>query len=698
MRPVFSVALLVAAGGCGPLQCGRSEARATARIAAWEQRRSLGAGTLTTWARDPMMPPSVRARALLALARVQDLDTAPTVAEACSDPDAEPRAMAAFAAGVLGLAWEGAPEPVRAQLADAVLAAESRELDGAARLQQLAALGRLRTPAALDRLVQRLAAEPEVAERAATALGVAARAKAAWPQTATPLLTGRLGAASPEALRWAVVYALGYAASPEARRALLGALSDASWEVRAVAAKGLAEQAVQADADALGALLTDPAPGAEAEAARSLAKLAARCPASEPCPALEALGGLEPLVDRLARGDVRHSVPPLLALAQTGVPPAGGGLLGSLRSRVRAAFARASTAARADLAWIDCRLAAAQDRNSGWLDETPGCGAGLVPEVRRLKLGLDEVAQSPRLKARFDRATARRWLESPPDASVRVAVANVVGASHHPEAAEDVRPLVSSADPVLAAAAASAVGALGDVSAGPSVLARAERAASEPEQADAWADALAALKPAGAEPLLTRWLGASHANLRHVAARALGVLSSKPVQAPGIGPEGPRTAPAAPAVAPGIAWRLPTARGVVVIQPDVDAAPETVAQLTRLARAGFFNGLTFHRVVPDFVVQGGDPRGDGEGGPGFTLPCEVSPRRYRRGTVGMALSGKDTGGSQIFVALSPQPHLEGRYTVVGEVVDGMDSLEDVLEGDGLGTVEVIRRATDLSHR
>jgi cyclophilin family peptidyl-prolyl cis-trans isomerase/HEAT repeat protein len=698
VRPVFSVALLLAAGGCGPLQCGRSEGRATARIASWEQRRSLGAGTLTTWARDPMMPPAVRARALVALARIQDLDTAPTVAEACSDPDAEPRAMAAFAAGVLGLAWDGAPDAVRGQLADAVLAAEARELDAAARLQQLTALGRLRTPAALDRLVQRLAAEPEVAERAATALGVAARAKATWPQTATPLLTGRLSANTPEPLRWAVVYALGYAGSPEARRALVGALSDPAAEVRAVAAKGLAEQAQQADADALGALLGDPSPGAASEAARSLAKLATRCTSGEPCPALEALGGLGPLVEQLARGDARHGGPPLLALAQAGLPPAGGGVLASLRSRLRAAFARASSTARADLAWIDCRLAAAQDRNAGWLDETPGCGAGLVPEVRRLKLGLDEVAQSPRLQARFDRAAARRWLENPPDASVRVAVVNVVGASHHPEAAEDVRPLVSSPDPVLAAAAASAAGTLLDASAGPAVLARAERATAEPEQADAWGDALAALKPAGTEPLLIRWLGASHANLRHVAARSLGALSSKPVVAPGIGPEGPRTAPAAPAVAPGIAWRLSTARGAVVIQPDVDAAPETVAQLTRLARAGFFNGLTFHRVVPDFVVQGGDPRGDGEGGPGFTLPCEVSPRRYRRGTVGMALSGKDTGGSQIFVALSPQPHLEGRYTVVGEVVDGMDSLEAVLEGDGLGTVEVVRSATDLSHR
>jgi cyclophilin family peptidyl-prolyl cis-trans isomerase len=107
-------------------------------------------------------------------------------------------------------------------------------------------------------------------------------------------------------------------------------------------------------------------------------------------------------------------------------------------------------------------------------------------------------------------------------------------------------------------------------------------------------------------------------------------------------------------------------------------------QLSRLAIAGYFRGLTFHRVVPDFVVQGGDPRGDGEGGPGFTVRCEVSPRRYVRGTVGMALAGKDTGGSQVFVTLSPQPHLEGRYTIIGTVVSGMEALDGLAEGDGMG--------------
>jgi cyclophilin family peptidyl-prolyl cis-trans isomerase/HEAT repeat protein len=697
VRPVLSVALLVAAGGCGPGRCGQSDARAVARIASWEQHRSLGAGTLGAWANDPMKPPAVRARALLALARLQDADTAPLVVAACADPDAEARGMAAFAAGELGLAWDGIPDAVRAQLADAVLAAEAHEMDAAARTQQLTALGRLRTPSAMDRLVQRLSAAPEVAEPAALALGVAARAKTPWPEAATPLLTSRLGAAEPEGLRWAAAYALGFASASQSRTALLGALSDASSEVRATAAKGLAERGTPSDTHALEPLLSDASPETAAEAVRTLAKLATRCESAALCPPLRALAALGASVDTASQGDLRHGGPPLVALAQAGLPPAGQPLLQQLRARLHTDFERATEGTKADLGWLDCRLAAALDRSTGWLVETLGCGEGLVPESRRLRLGLSEVAQGKGLGGGFDRAAAQRFLSSP-DPTVQLAAVNLVGASRHPEAAADVRRYVSLKDAVLSAAAAAALGELGDTASGPEVLKRAEAATLEPEQADAWADALVALKPPGAEALLHRWLAAAHPHLRHAAEHALSTLEGKPVRASGASREETQVWPSAEPVAENVTWRLPTARGVVVIKPAFAAAPETVAQLTRLARAGYFQGLTFHRVVPDFVVQGGDPRGDGEGGPGFTLPCEVSPLRYRRGTVGMALSGKDTGGSQIFVALSPQPHLEGRYTIVGEVVSGMDALDAVLEGDSLGTVDAVQSDTGLSHR
>ncbi|MDQ3035543.1 MAG: peptidylprolyl isomerase [Myxococcota bacterium] len=132
---------------------------------------------------------------------------------------------------------------------------------------------------------------------------------------------------------------------------------------------------------------------------------------------------------------------------------------------------------------------------------------------------------------------------------------------------------------------------------------------------------------------------------------------------------------------------LETDRGRVVIELWPERAPTTVLRFAELVRSGFYDGLSFHRVVPAFVVQGGDPRGDGYGGPGWSQRCEESRAPYERGTVGMALAGRDTGGSQFFVALSPQPHLDARYTAFGRVVEGMEVVERLQPGDE------IRRAT-----
>jgi cyclophilin family peptidyl-prolyl cis-trans isomerase len=114
----------------------------------------------------------------------------------------------------------------------------------------------------------------------------------------------------------------------------------------------------------------------------------------------------------------------------------------------------------------------------------------------------------------------------------------------------------------------------------------------------------------------------------------------------------------------------------------------TAASIAALARQGFYDGLQWHRVVPGFVVQGGDPRGDGAGGPGYTIPCELDLSPYGRGAVGMALSGKDTGGSQWFITLSPQPHLEGHYTVFAQVASGMEVADQLVEGDAILKVTV----------
>jgi cyclophilin family peptidyl-prolyl cis-trans isomerase/HEAT repeat protein len=133
---------------------------------------------------------------------------------------------------------------------------------------------------------------------------------------------------------------------------------------------------------------------------------------------------------------------------------------------------------------------------------------------------------------------------------------------------------------------------------------------------------------------------------------------------------------------------IDTDKGTVELELAVLDAPLTVNNFIALARKGFYNGIAIHRVVPDFVVQDGDPRGDGEGGPGYTIRDEINQRPYLRGTVGMALDWQDTGGSQFFITHSPQPHLDGRYTVFGYVVDGMDVVDRLVPGDVVQRVRV----------
>ena len=101
----------------------------------------------------------------------------------------------------------------------------------------------------------------------------------------------------------------------------------------------------------------------------------------------------------------------------------------------------------------------------------------------------------------------------------------------------------------------------------------------------------------------------------------------------------------------------------------------------RLVDRRFFDGSRWHRVVPNFVIQDGHPRGDGNGGPGWVIRDEINRQRYDRGAVGMALSGPDTGGSQFFATHSPQPHLDGGYTVFGHVTQGYDVLDQIVQGD-----------------
>jgi cyclophilin family peptidyl-prolyl cis-trans isomerase len=135
---------------------------------------------------------------------------------------------------------------------------------------------------------------------------------------------------------------------------------------------------------------------------------------------------------------------------------------------------------------------------------------------------------------------------------------------------------------------------------------------------------------------------------------------------------------------------IKTNKGTITAELFSGQAPLTVHHFLRLAGNNFYNGLSFHRVIADFVVQGGDPAGDGWGGPGYFIPSEDNSLPFKRGSIGMATSGFDTGGSQFFICQSEQPHLTGNYSLFGTVLNGMDVVDNIIPGDKILSVKVVQ--------
>ena len=129
--------------------------------------------------------------------------------------------------------------------------------------------------------------------------------------------------------------------------------------------------------------------------------------------------------------------------------------------------------------------------------------------------------------------------------------------------------------------------------------------------------------------------------------------------------------------------------GEIRIEFFPEDAPKTVENFVGLAKKGFYDNLGFHRVEPGFVVQGGDPKGNGTGGPGYTIKAEFNPRKHVRGTVAMARSqDPDSAGSQFYITFGPQPQLDGKYTVFGQVVSGMEHVDRIRPGDRMTSITV----------
>lgn len=267
-----------------------------------------------------------------------------------------------------------------------------------------------------------------------------------------------------------------------------------------------------------------------------------------------------------------------------------------------------------------------------------------------------------------------------------------VGASN---AAQVLTARLTADDPIVRAAAARGLAAIKAPNIAGALADAVKRAQADGLYAARTAalDALTTLDPATAKPILTAALNDKDWAVRVRAAENLrkldpnaDVSAMRPAPAPSAPELNALDAMIAPKYSPQA--YIDTTKGTIQFELAVLDAPRTVANFIALVRRNYFRGVQLHRVVPDFVVQDGDPRGDGEGGPGYTIRDEINQRPYLRGTVGMALDWADTGGSQFFITHSPQPHLDARYTVFGQVVSGMDVVDRLQQWDTIQRIRV----------
>lgn len=660
-------------------------------------------------ARAVIAPAARRARAL-ALARLGDPEASSALIEGLHDPDHSVRSASAMGLGAL----ETEAPPAAAV---ALLTALAAEVDPETRGELLFDAGRTGAELAWPALNDGLAAESAAVRRGACrGIGGAGLSSVTVPE-ATVVRAASRAADDPDVLvRLFCAHALGR--SPAVPDGALADLSRAAVDpdprVRALALRALGRN----PATALPTLVqgaSDPDPFVALAALRALA--------SRPDGAAAYASRLDGLTIQVAAGREDAWTPVLLAgLEAPSAEVASAPELLAAAIRAHDALGRVApdTPPTRDRAMLHCAAARLADLGERAVSRVPACGLGLVAEDDRQVLVAEVLGALP-TPGPADVAELGR-LAGDENVRVREAVAGALAQIDATDAVTTLRTLVADADPGVRIAAVEALGAhlgreraLLDAAAVEALLSGTPAPAVPLVLTDALGAALTAalesfveaddleglVTVAGVlerarEPSLVRPLSAllSHHNVT-VRRRARAALEACDVDVEPLG--GARASPPAPRHVEDLALdariaRISTDRGTIVVELWPAVAPTTVARFVELADRGTFDGLTFHRVVPGFVAQGGDPRGDGYGGPGWSQRCEDSRATYERGTLGMALAGRDTGGSQFFIAITPQPHLDGRYTAFGRVVEGMDIVDRLMRGDVMRTVRVERGA------
>jgi HEAT repeat protein/cyclophilin family peptidyl-prolyl cis-trans isomerase len=612
----------------------------------------------------------IRRRAALAVGRVGLADGVDPLLPLLADPDAEVRQMAAFGLGLIG--DRRARDPLVQALTDPspgvrASAAEALGLIGdpaaaapiGAMVSQIVQSGALAEPPDDDAEVRR--DTPAGAFR----LGVYAlvRLKAFDPFAAAVLDASR----QPRVRWWPVAYSLQRLEDPRGLPALLTLARETHPYTRAFAVKGLGALKDRAAVPALIPLVSAGNRAVAIEAVRALGRIG------------DPAGGapmLKIIQDRAAEPHLRLEA--VSAIGNTRAPGVSDVLLDLLTDPspdVRAAAIRSTAAIDAE---NFVTVLSGLDPDPNW---TVRAALATVLGTLTPAVGL------PRLMTML----------ADSDQRVIPAVLTSIAALRAPNAATILLDHLKADDPPVRAAAATALGELQPPTGAPALAAAFELGQRDTMYA-ARAAALAALAkygPAAAEPVLKAALADRDWAIRVRAVQLSKALNPSqtdldrqirpaPVRIPVEAYATPRL------ITPQFSTQvyLDTDRGTIQIELAVLEAPLTVENFIQLARSGYFNGLSVHRVVPDFVVQTGDPRSDGEGGPGYTIRDELSELPYVRGTVGMALDWADTGGSQFFITHSPQPHLEAKYTVFGHVIAGMDVVDAIQPGDVIRRVRI----------
>ncbi len=611
----------------------------------------------------------VRRRAALAVGRVGLADGVEPLLSLLGDSDPEVRQMAAFALGLLGDVR--ARDPLVNLLVDASplaqgSAAEALGLigDGAAAEPIARMLAKIVESGTLAQLPGTDAEVRRDAPAAAFRLGVNALVRL---KASNQLLAVLLDSAGNPRIRWwPVAYALQKVEDPRALNALQSLAADEQPYTRAFAVKGLGALKDRASLPILAPLAMSGDRVVAVEAIRALGSI------GDPAGAVALLKIIQE-----RRADPALRLEAVRAAAGTGGAGANDimlDLLSDPNPGIRAAALQSSAVLDPEgfvtvLSGLDVDPAWAVRASQASVLGTLRPELGLA----RLKSMLNDSDQRviPSVLASLvkigDQAAASTALERlrADDPGVRAAAARIVG---------ELKP-----DGGASALAAGYDTGLRDTT----YIARA-----------AALNALARYGAADARPVLTRALTDMDWAVRTRAAALLKELDSSSDAGQQIRPAPTRLMPdayqAARLVAPSVSTQvyIDTDRGTVQIELAVMDAPLTVDNFITLAKAGFFNGLTVHRVVPGFVVQMGDPRGDSEGGPGYTIRDELSELPYVRGTIGMALDWADTGGSQFFITEAPQPQLDAHYTVFGRVVAGMDVVTALQRDDVIRDVRV----------